>query len=191
MVITWVITTVFRNIIIMKNNMTENKNINTLLLATIIISVALATITVRFITFRSHANNIDFSCTSEIESLIDIDEKQWIFNGITTLTSFQEDKMSLSVKGKLTFGTEEDIVNRRLLFSYTVPANRNKGAFISRFIGHEKKPDDNSPDKFDYIFFDAYRDFDKINIIKRIDERTVIVGDNFSPVFACVINNID
>lgn len=175
----------------MNNNMTKNKYINILILTTMILSIALAAIAIRVVSIRRHANNIDFSCTSEIESSIGINDKQWILNGITTLTSFQADKMSLSIKGKLTSGVGEHIVNRRLLFSYTVPANRNKGAFISRFIGHEKKPDDNSPDKFDYIFFDAYRDFDKIYIIKRIDERTVIVGDNFSPVFACVINNID
>lgn len=167
------------------------KNMSMYILSIAIIFIALIAMSFRVIIAQNDTDNIDFSCTSEIESLININDKKWLLNGIATLTSFHADKISLLIKGKLAFNNEEHTVNRRLLFNYTVPENRNKGAFISRFKGHEKKPDDDAPDNIDYIFFDAYKNFDKINIIKRIDERTVIIGDNFSPVFACIINNID
>lgn len=173
------------------NNIMIKKTMGMYTLSVAIIFIALIVISLQLITTKKNADNIDFSCTSEIESLIKINDRQWILSAIATLTSFHPDKISLLIKGKLTLNNEQHTVNRRLLFNYTVPDNRNKGAFISSFKGHEKKPDDDAPDNIDYIFFDAYQNFDKINIIKRIDEKVVIIGDNFSPIFACIINNID
>ena len=44
-------------------------------------------------------------------------------------------------------------------------------------------------DAVDYLFFDAYERADKLYMLKRLNEETVLIGDNFSPRFACVMNH--
>ena len=134
-------------------------------------------------------NDIDFSCTSELESSINIRNDEWDLKGVAIITGYRNNKISLLLRGKLEHDKQQLSVDRKLYFDYYSPGKSNHGFFITNFKGHKKKPDDNAPDNIDYIFFDAYQNIDKVNIIKRIDERMVVIGDTFSPVLICVINN--
>lgn len=134
-------------------------------------------------------NDIDFSCTSELKSSVSIHNEEWNLKGVVIITGYRNNKISLLLRGKLEYNKQLLSVDRKLSFDYYYPGKSNHGFFITNFKGHEKNPNDNAPDNIDYIFFDAYQNFDKVNIIKRIDERMVIIGDTFSPVLICVINN--
>ncbi|EMH4163959.1 hypothetical protein RJ498_003257 [Pluralibacter gergoviae] len=156
----------------------------------IIIMVGIAIITYKFQTKKKPKNDISFSCTSEIQSSVDMYNKQWGLNGIIMINTYQNGILTLSAKGKVNHEAQEYTISRRLFFNFT-SSDRHSGSFILRFINHKKNPDDNSPDNVDYIFFDAYQGIDNNYRIKQVNEKMVIFGDNFSPDFACIINNID
>lgn len=138
---------------------------------------------------QKKTNDIDFSCTSELESSINIRNDEWDLKGVAIITGYRNNKISVLLRGKLEHYKQQLDVNRKLYFDYYSLGKSNHGFFITNFHGHKKNPDDNAPDNIDYIFFDAYQNFDKVNIIKRIDERMVVIGDTFSPMLICVINN--
>lgn len=158
--------------------------------AAIIIMLGIAVITYKVRTKKNPVNDVNFSCTSEIQSSVGMYNKQWNLNGIVMVNTYHNGRLALSVKGKVNHEAQEYTISRKLFFNLT-SSDRHSGSFTSRFINHKKNPDDNSPDNVDYIFFDAYQGVDNIYRIKQVNEKMVIFGDNFSPDFACTINNID
>ncbi|AML38692.1 Hypothetical protein EAG7_04963 [Klebsiella aerogenes] len=105
------------------------------------------------------------------------------------ITSYNSGHLSLSVQGKLKSDEGEFAVNRKLFFRYARPLGHTAGVFMLTPEGREKSPDDNATDAVDYLFFDAYEHADKLYMLKRLNEETVLIGDNFSPRFACVMNH--
>lgn len=158
--------------------------------AVIIIMVGIVIITYRIETKKNTKNYVNFSCTSEIQSSVDMYNKQWNLYGIVMINTYQNGRLTLSIKGKVNHEAQEYTISRKLFFNLT-SSDKYSGSFISRFINHKKNPEDNSPDNVDYIFFDAYQGIDNNYRIKQANEKMVIFGDNFSPDFACIINNID
>ena len=155
----------------------------------IIVISGILVISLIIISAKKNSNDVDFSCTAELDSSVKIHNEQWNLTGVVIMTGYRNNTLSLLLRGNLGHNQQQLTVNRKLYFGYYNPGTNNRGFFITNFKGHEKNPDDNAPDNIDYIFFDAYQNFDKVNIIKRIDERMVIIGDTFSPVLICVINN--
>ena len=105
------------------------------------------------------------------------------------ITSYNSGHLSLSVQGKLKSDDGEFAVNRKLFFRYARPLGHTAGVFMLTPNGREKSPDDEATDAIDYLFFDAYERADKLYMLKHLNEETVLIGDNFSPRFACVMNH--
>lgn len=110
-------------------------------------------------------------------------------HGIMLITSYNSGHLSLSVQGKLKSDDGEFAVNRKLFFRYARPLGHTAGVFMLTPDGREKSPDDDATDAVDYLFFDAYERADKLYMLKHLNEETVLIGDNFSPRFACVMNH--
>jgi hypothetical protein len=110
-------------------------------------------------------------------------------HGIMLITSYNSGHLSLSVQGKLKSDDGEFAVNRKLFFRYARPLGHTAGVFMLTPDGREKSPDDEATDAIDYLFFDAYERADKLYMLKHLNEETVLIGDNFSPRFACVMNH--
>ena len=85
--------------------------------------------------------------------------------------------------------TASSTVNRKLFFRYARPLGHTAGVFYAHSRWSEKSPDDDATDAVDYLFFDAYERADKLYMLKHLNEETVLIGDNFSPRFACVMNH--
>ena len=95
----------------------------------------------------------------------------------------------VTFQGKLKSDDGEFAVNRKLFFRYARPLGHTAGVFMLTPDGREKSPDDDATDAVDYLFFDAYERADKLYMLKHLNEETVLIGDNFSPRFACVMNH--
>lgn len=131
---------------------------------------------------------ISFSCSAEFTSILDIHNTKKELNGILLITSYNSGHLSLSVQGKLKSDDGEFTVNRKLFYHYTRLISHTAGVFNLAPDGREKSPDDDATDAVDYLFFDAYERTDKLYMLKRLNEETVLIGDNFSPRIACVMN---
>ncbi|WP_032940050.1 hypothetical protein [Citrobacter youngae] len=160
-----------------------------LLWSVVIAIFGLATIAFFIIAGNAKKQEISFSCSSEFTSILDIQNSKKELTGIMLITSYNSGHLSLSVQGKFKSDDGEFTVSRKLFFRYARPLGHTAGVFMLTPDGREKNPDDDATDAIDYLFFDAYERADKLYMLKHLNEETVLIGDNFSPRFACVMNH--
>lgn len=169
--------------------MKQESDHSPLLWSVVIAIFGLATIAFFIIAGNAKKQEISFSCSSEFTSILDIQNTKKELHGIMLITSYNSGHLSLSVQGKLKSDDGEFAVNRKLFFRYARPLGHTAGVFMLNPDGREKSPDDEATDAIDYLFFDAYERADKLYMLKHLNEETVLIGDNFSPRFACVMNH--
>lgn len=133
---------------------------------------------------------INFSCSSQFKSTLSIHKSKMAFDGVLLLAGYSPEHFSLSVRGELKSDTGQFVVNRKLYFHYASKISPNAGVYMITPERREKGPDDNATDDIDYLLFDIYNGTDKLYLVKRINSETAIIGDSFSPRFACVINHL-
>ena len=168
--------------------MKQESDRSPLLWSVMIAICGLAAIAFLVVAGDAKKKEISFSCSSEFTSILDIHNTKKELNGILLITSYNSGHLSLSVQGKLKSDEGEFSVNRKLFFRYARPLGHTAGVFMLTPEGREKSPDDNATDAVDYLFFDAYERTDKLYMLKHLNKETVLIGDNFSPRFACVMN---
>ncbi|MDM2906874.1 hypothetical protein [Citrobacter sp. Cpo015] len=169
--------------------MKQESDHSPLLWSVVIAIFGLAAIAFFIIAGNAKKQEISFSCSSEFTSILDIQNTKKELHGIMLITSYNSGHLSLSVQGKLKSDDGEFAVNRKLFFRYARPLGHTAGVFMLTPDGREKSPDDDATDAVDYLFFDAYERANKLYMLKHLNEETVLIGDNFSPRFACVMNH--
>lgn len=169
--------------------MKTERDLSPYLWALVIIIIGGALIAYLLVNRDAKKNEISFSCSSEFSSSLDIHKSKMDFEGILLITSYHSGYFSLSVQGSLKAESGQYVVDRKLFFRYSRPLGHAAGVYAINPSGREKSPDDNAPDAIDYLFFDAYERADKLYMVKRIDSETVVIGDQFSPRYACVMNH--
>ena len=159
--------------------MKQESDHSPLLWSVVIAIFGLAAIAFFIIAGNAKKQEISFSCSSEFTSILDIQDTKKVLHGIMLITSYNSGHLSLSVQGKLKSDDGEFAVNRKLFFRYARPLGHTAGVFMLTPNGREKSPDDEATDER----------ADKLYMLKHLNEETVLIGDNFSPRFACVMNH--
>lgn len=183
------ITIATASIIIARSGMKTERDLSPFFWSLVIIIIGGAVIAFLLVSRDAKKNEISFSCSSEFSSSLDIHKSKMNLEGILLITSYHSGNFSLSVQGTLKAEGGQYVVNRKLFFRYSRPLGHAAGVYNINPSGRENSPDDNAPDAIDYLFFDAYERGDKLYMVKRIDRETVIIGDQFSPRYACVMNH--
>lgn len=156
-----------------------------LILLTIILSILTMILFFKEI-FKNSNDDLNFSCSASFSNNYNIKGANYHANGVYFVTGYKKGRIYMAVQGTISSNTEKFSLNRKLLYSFTLPDRDSNNIYLLNLKDMDKNVLDNVPDSLIENIFGTYNKMGTTYIINELDNNALLFGSKYSPKFICM-----